>query len=104
VNLLQNAIEAIREAGTERSIRVRAARHEDGMAEVTIDDTGSGVSAAAAERLYEPFFTTKPQGMGMGLAICLTIAETHHGRLSVEPGPSGVGTTVRLLLPLGDAG
>jgi two-component system CheB/CheR fusion protein len=101
VNLMQNAVDAIREAGKEpREIRVRAARTADGMAEVALDDTGTGVSAAAAERLYEPFFTTKLGGMGMGLAICLTIAEMHHGRMSVEPGPSGVGTTVRLLLPL----
>jgi C4-dicarboxylate-specific signal transduction histidine kinase len=101
VNLMQNAVDAIREAGKQpREIRVRTSHTEDGMAEVAFDDTGTGVSAVAAERLYEPFFTTKPQGMGMGLAICLTIAEMHRGRLSVEPSKSGAGTTVRLLLPL----
>jgi two-component system CheB/CheR fusion protein len=101
VNLMQNAVDAIREAGTEtREIWLRTSRTEDGMAEVAIDDTGTGVSAAVASRLYEPFFTTKPEGMGMGLAICLTIAEMHRGRLSVEPGRSGAGTTVRLRLPL----
>jgi signal transduction histidine kinase len=67
---------------------------------VAIDDTGAGVSAAAAERLYEPFFTTKPDGLGMGLAICLTIAEMHGGRVSVAPRTFGTGTTVRLILPL----
>ena len=67
---------------------------------LTCPDTGSGVSAAAADRLYEPFFTTRPNGIGMGLAICLTIAEMHHGRVSVEPRTSGAGTTVRLVLPL----
>jgi C4-dicarboxylate-specific signal transduction histidine kinase len=101
VNVMQNAVDAIREAGTEpRGIRIRTARTKDGMAEVAFDDTGVGVSAVATERLFEPFFTTKPQGMGMGLAICLTIAEMHRGRLFVEPGRSGSGTTVRLLLPL----
>jgi two-component system sensor kinase FixL len=101
VNLLQNAVDAIREARTgPRGIRIRTARTKDGMAEVAFDDTGAGVSAVATERLFEPFFTTKPQGMGMGLAICLTIAEMHRGRLLVEPGRSGSGTTVRLLLPL----
>jgi two-component system sensor histidine kinase TtrS len=70
------------------------------MAEVAIDDTGAGVSAAAADRLYEPFFTTKPDGMGMGLAICLTIAEMHEGHVSVSARTSGPGTTVRLVLPL----
>jgi two-component system CheB/CheR fusion protein len=101
VNVMQNAVEAIREAGTgPREIWLRTARSEDGMAEVAVEDTGPGVSAAAATRLYEPFFTTKPEGMGMGLAICLTIAEMHHGRVSVEPRAAGVGTTVRLGLPL----
>jgi two-component system sensor kinase FixL len=100
VNLLQNAVDAILEADQQREIRVRASRTVNGMAEVVFDDTGTGVSAAAAERLYEPFFTTKPQGMGMGLAICLTIVDMHGGRLAVEPGPAGVGTSVRLLLPL----
>jgi two-component system CheB/CheR fusion protein len=101
VNLMQNAVDAIREAGAKtREIWLRTSRSEDGMAEVAVDDTGTGVSAAAADRLYEPFFTTKPEGMGMGLAICLTIAEMHHGRLSVEPRTSGAGTTVRLILPL----
>jgi two-component system CheB/CheR fusion protein len=102
VNLMQNAVDAIHEAGDgPRGIQVRVSRTADGMAEVAFDDTGAGVSAAAAERLYEPFFTTKEQGMGMGLAICLTIAEMHHGRLFVGPRASGRGTTVRMLLPLG---
>jgi two-component system CheB/CheR fusion protein len=101
VNLMQNAVDAIREAGKEpREILMRTSRTEDGMAEIAFDDTGAGVAAVAADRLYEPFFTTKPQGMGMGLAICLTIAEMHRGRLSVKARTSGAGTTVRLLLPL----
>ena len=101
VNLMQNAVDAIRETGDgPRGIQVRVSRTADGMAEVAFDDTGAGVSAAAAERLFEPFFTTKVQGMGMGLAICLTIAEMHRGRMFVEPRQSGRGTTVRLLLPL----
>jgi two-component system sensor histidine kinase DctS len=59
-----------------------------------------GLAAEVTARLYEPFFTTKPQGMGMGLAISRTIVELHHGRLSVGPGESGFGTTVQLVLPL----
>ena len=101
VNLLQNAVDAIREADTvTREIVVRTSPGADGTVEVALDDTGTGLSPAAAERLYEPFFTTKPQGMGMGLAICLTIAEWHRGGLFVEPRTSGPGTTVRLILPL----
>jgi signal transduction histidine kinase len=102
VNLVQNAIDAIREAGSEtREIRVRTSRGEEGTAEVLVDDTGIGFAAEVAARLYEPFFTTKPQGMGMGLAISRTIVELHHGQLSVGPGESGLGTTVRLVLPIG---
>ncbi len=102
VNLVQNAIDAIRDGGSEtREIRVRTSRGEDGTAEVLVDDTGIGFAAGATARLYEPFFTTKPQGMGMGLAISRTIVELHRGRLSVEPRESGLGTTVRLVLPAG---
>jgi two-component system sensor kinase FixL len=101
VNFMQNAIDAIREAGSEtREIRLRTSQSGDGMAEVAVDDTGGGVLPTAIDRLYEPFFTTKSEGMGMGLAISLTIAEMHHGCVSVEPRTPGPGTTVRLLLPL----
>ena len=101
VNIVQNAIDAIREAGSERrEIRVRTSQREDGTAEVLVDDTGIGFAAEVAARLYEPFFTTKPQGMGMGLAISRSIVELHHGRLSVGPRASGFGATVQLVLPL----
>jgi signal transduction histidine kinase len=66
---------------------------------VLVDDTGIGFDAEGTARLYEPFFTTKPQGMGMGLAISRTIVELHHGRLSVGPRDSGFGTTVKVVLP-----
>jgi two-component system sensor kinase FixL len=100
VNLLQNAVDAVREAGTERRDIVIHTTQMDGTAEVSVDDTGIGLPAAAAERLYEPFFTTKPEGMGMGLAISRTIVEMHHGQLAVEPRATGSGTTVRLTLPV----
>ncbi len=101
VNLIQNAIDAIREANTTtREIVLRTSRAANGTVEVAIDDTGTGLSPAAAERLYEPFFTTRSEGMGMGLAICRTIAEWHRGDLVVEPRTSGSGTTVRLVVPL----
>jgi signal transduction histidine kinase len=70
------------------------------MAEVAVHDSGTGLSAAIAERLHEPFFTTKPQGMGMGLAISRAIVEAHNGRLTIDPRAPGQGTTVRVALPL----
>ncbi len=101
VNLLQNAIDAITDAVAEtREITIYTSRREDRMAEVAIDDTGIGFHAAAAERMYEPFFTTKPQGMGMGLAISRSIVEMHHGQLSLMPRTAGSGTTVIMALPL----
>jgi two-component system sensor kinase FixL len=102
VNLIQNAVDAICEARkSTRQIRVRAVQRADGMAEVAVHDSGTGLSAATAERLHEPFFTTKPQGMGMGLAISRAIVEAHDGRLTIDPRAPGHGTTVRVALPLG---
>jgi C4-dicarboxylate-specific signal transduction histidine kinase len=101
VNLMQNAVDAICEANTPtRKIWLRTSLSADGTAEVAVDDTGAGVTAAAADRLYEPFFTTKTDGMGMGLAICRTIAEMHQGSIAVEPRVAGPGTSARLVLPL----
>jgi len=89
VNLIQNAIDAVR-GGRGRAkkihLQVTAAK---GRAELAVTDTGSGVSAETAERLFEPFFTTKAQGLGMGLAISRSIIEAHDGRIWVEHTPEG---------------
>lgn len=101
VNLIQNAIDALREAAGDRreiELQVWAAK---GMAEVAVRDTGTGVSAAATERMFEPFFTTKPHGLGMGLAISRSILEAHRGRVWVKRRADGTrGTTIRFTLPL----
>ncbi|MGL5986772.1 MAG: ATP-binding protein, partial [Burkholderiales bacterium] len=62
-------------------------------------DNGKGVAAADEARLFEAFYSTKPQGMGMGLAICRSIIENHHGQLWFEPNPVG-GSCFRCCLPL----
>jgi two-component system CheB/CheR fusion protein len=101
VNLLQNAVDAVRDTRRDRKEIQLHARTVKGMAEVAVRDTGAGVSAIAAERLFEPFFTTKPQGLGMGLSISRSIIEAHGGRIWVErPADGGPGTTVRFALPL----
>jgi PAS domain S-box-containing protein len=102
VNLIQNAIDAVCEARSERKqIQVQTRKTADAMAEVTVRDTGPGLSAAAAERLFEAFFTTKAQGLGMGLAISRSIIEAHHGRIWIAPRAGDArGTTVRFALPL----
>jgi signal transduction histidine kinase len=90
LNLMKNAIEAMNsptadvQPGAERSLRVTA-RALDHHLEFAVADTGPGLSSALKERLFEPFYTTKSEGMGMGLNICRTIVEFHEGRLWVEP-------------------
>jgi len=104
VNLVQNAIDAIRDAECEtREIWVRASRTVRGHAEVSVEDSGPGMSVATVGRLYEPFFTTKANGLGMGLAISRNIAEAHHGAIFVESRAAGSGTVVRVHLPLEEA-
>ena len=65
---------------------------------VSVQDAGTGISPEEKERLFEAFYTTKPQGMGMGLAISRSIIEAHGGRLWAEPNP-GPGTTFHFSLP-----
>jgi signal transduction histidine kinase len=66
-----------------------------------VRDSGIGLDPAAMERLFEPFYTTKPEGMGMGLRISRSIIEAHGGRLWATPN-AGPGLTVQFTLPIGD--
>ena len=87
LNLIRNAVEAMEESPRrELSVRVGAA---DGMVQVSVTDTGPGVAVGVAAQLFQPFVTTKPDGMGIGLSVCRTIIEAHGGRLWVEPNPDG---------------
>jgi two-component system sensor kinase FixL len=104
VNILQNSIDAIRETGARGEIGVQAGRGVDGTAEVMVHDTGRGLSADAVDRLFEPYFTTKAGGLGMGLAISRSIVEAHHGQLSLESRVGQAGATVRVVLPLAPRG
>jgi signal transduction histidine kinase len=100
LNLMRNAIEAMNETPPEqRKLTVRVSQHE-GRVEVRVIDNGTGMADAVRERLFTPFFSTKPNGMGMGLNICRSIIEFHKGRLWVENNPEG-GTIFVFTLPLG---
>ena len=67
---------------------------------VSVQDTGTGIAPEAAERLFEAFYTTKPNGIGLGLSISRSIVEAHGGRLSASP-TSPHGTVFRMMLPAG---
>jgi PAS domain S-box-containing protein len=101
VNLLSNAEHAVREAGASaRRITVSTVRVEDAV-RVQVQDRGPGIPAERLERIFHPFFTTKPrgEGTGLGLPIADAIAREHGGRLSVSSVPAE-GTTFALELPL----
>jgi C4-dicarboxylate-specific signal transduction histidine kinase len=86
LNLVINAIEAMSEDGApRRELLVVSGRELSHQALVAVRDSGPGLPADAPGRLFEPFYTTKPRGMGMGLAICLSIIESHGGRLHAMP-------------------
>ncbi|KMO37047.1 hypothetical protein VQ02_14310 [Methylobacterium variabile] len=97
VNLIRNAREAMMH-GPRRGLGIDARLVAPDMVEIAVSDTGPGIAAEVAERLFQPFVTTKPGGMGVGLSICRTISEAHGGRLEVERNGSG-GATFRLTLP-----
>jgi two-component system sensor kinase FixL len=99
LNLVRNAVEAMEEVERrELTIGTRAIP-EQGMAEVIVADSGPGIAPELADRLFQPFVTTKATGMGLGLSICREIVEAHHGRLSAAQKSSG-GTVFRVTLPI----
>jgi C4-dicarboxylate-specific signal transduction histidine kinase len=85
LNLIVNAVDAMSTQDEPRILTVTYSVHEDELVLVTIADTGPGVGAQDSDRLFNPLFTTKPDGMGMGLSICRSIIEAHDGRLWFAP-------------------
>jgi two-component system sensor kinase FixL len=96
LNLIRNAIDAMGESAR-RDLGISVTAGEPGMALVSVADTGPGVSLDVEGQLFQPFVTTKPEGMGVGLSISRTIVESHGGRIWVEPTPGG-GATFRFSL------
>ncbi|KON82386.2 PhnD/SsuA/transferrin family substrate-binding protein [Azoarcus sp. PA01] len=101
LNLLKNGYDAARGLAPERQrLIVTISRGGDNV-RIVVRDFGTGLDAATHARLFEPFFSTKPDGLGLGLSICRTIAEAHRGRLTAEPVADGRGGAEFLLsLPL----
>ncbi|OGU19847.1 MAG: hypothetical protein A2580_15230 [Hydrogenophilales bacterium RIFOXYD1_FULL_62_11] len=99
LNLTINALDAMAEqpAG-ERRLRIEVT-HTDSKAAVSIRDTGVGIAEDMLDRIFEGFYTTKPQGLGVGLEVCRSIMESHHGSIRAEANPDR-GATFHFTLPL----
>jgi len=95
LNLLLNAREAMLEGGV---LRIETAQ-EGGFARIEVSDEGSGIESDKIEDVFNPFFTTKPHGVGLGLAMVSKFVDSHGGTIAVENGPSG-GAVFRILLPM----
>lgn len=101
LNLIRNAIEAMQDVATNaRSLRIESRRQNDGTVQVEVRDRGRGLSNP--DLIFEAFYTTKPDGMGMGLAICRSIVEAHCGRLWAENVETG-GASITFSLPISAA-
>jgi signal transduction histidine kinase len=95
MNLMLNAIEAMKDSGGELAVKSQL---QDGQLQFSISDTGVGLPTEKMEQIFSAFFTTKPQGSGMGLSISLSIVESHGGRLWATAN-DGRGATFHFTLP-----
>jgi PAS domain S-box-containing protein len=101
LNLVKNAIEASNEQIPERRIiRIRTVLVDQNWVEMSVRDAGVGILPEVQDRLFSPFFSTKTDGLGVGLRLCRTILEAHGGSISGSNNPDGVGATFRLRLPI----
>lgn len=98
LNLVRNGLEAMAGTGEPRALTVRTCSPQPDEVVISVSDSGTGLTADIAARLFETFFTTKPAGLGLGLPISRSIAEAHGGSLSAAPNPDR-GTTFSLRLP-----
>jgi signal transduction histidine kinase len=96
MNLMLNAIEAMKDTGGEMTIKAKI--DSNGMVVTSVSDTGVGLAAENIERIFDPFHTTKPQGTGMGLTITRSIVESYGGRVWANPN-QGPGVTFHFTLP-----
>jgi two-component system sensor kinase FixL len=99
LNLMRNAVEAM-EGAAVRTLTVATERQGDWV-EISVADTGPGLPKPVRSRLFQPFVTTKPEGLGVGLSICRTIVEAHGGNLLAEDNPA-IGAVFRFTIPAAD--
>ena len=96
---MMNAIEAMIQVTGPRELLISSGADDSKSVVVLVRDSGAGLDSKSLERVFEPFYTTKPQGMGMGLAICRSIIEVHDGRLWATTNEDR-GTTFHFTLPI----
>jgi C4-dicarboxylate-specific signal transduction histidine kinase len=98
MNLIANSIDALKDVDGTRELVIKSQRAENEQLQVSVSDTGIGLPPRQADQIFNPFFTTKPQGTGMGLRISRSIIESHGGRLwAADNSPSGA--TFQFTLP-----
>jgi two-component system sensor histidine kinase DctS len=102
LNLARNGIQAMEGATVpaDRELTLRVRVLQPGRATFSVIDRGPGIAQDVAARLFTPFFTTRAEGMGLGLSLCRTVIEQHGGTLDFGPGPAGVGTEFRFTLAM----
>jgi two-component system, LuxR family, sensor kinase FixL len=98
LNLMRNAIDAMEDV-EKRELVIATSPVSENMVEISVADTGSGISPEISAQLFQPFVTTKTQGMGVGLSISRTIIEAHGGSIVPRPNPGG-GTIFSFTLPI----
>jgi signal transduction histidine kinase len=99
LNLVLNGLDAMRATAGDRTLVLRTAKQGPDAVRVTVRDSGTGIDAAHLDHLFEAFYTTKPDGLGMGLAIARSIVEAHGGELVVTSNVEG-GATFSFTLPI----
>lgn len=99
LNLMLNAIQAMASARRRRHVLTVRSHVGTDKASVTVSDTGKGLDAAVVDRLFDPFFTTRPEGVGLGLSICRSIVQAHGGQICAMDN-KGPGATFEFTVPL----
>jgi signal transduction histidine kinase len=100
LNLIINAVEAMSSANKgSRELRISTRKDASSEILITVQDSGPGLNPESFERLFDPFYTTKPCGMGMGLSICRSIVEAHKGQIWATR-TAGPGASVQFSLPI----
>lgn len=99
INLIMNGVQAMADVAGPRRVRIVTRRFDAGNAQVMVQDSGAGISQDNVSRLFNAFFTTKAEGMGMGLSICRSIVEAHGGRIWAESPEEG-GAVLQFILPV----